>query len=170
MKFGAPSHRIEAQLLSVASSIHLKMQAIHMPGVTILSFGNHDNKLSGCETRFVKSTTKIDLGRLHAVHKLYRRVVHYEQSTKEASGELKTLLKKDPIYGYVFIAIDFHDIDELRKSTRTDSSRNDMWTYSLTHGIQRLCPGPSRCRYMLWRNLLDARLGREEEPYVCESS
>lgn len=99
MKFGAPSHRIESQLMSAASLIRIKMQVIHIPGVTVISFKNHVAKSSRTDTCFVKSGTKIDLGRLHDVHMLYKRVVHYEQSAKSASEEMKVLLKKESIFG-----------------------------------------------------------------------
>jgi len=101
MKFGAPSHRIESQLLSVASSIRIKMQVVHIPGITIVSFGDHPATMPGPEIRFVKSATKIDLGRLHDIHLMYKRVVHYEQTAESASKELKALLKMDPIFRFV---------------------------------------------------------------------
>ena len=98
MKFGAPSHRIESQLMSAASLIRIKMQVVHIPGVTIISFKDHTTKSSGTDTCFVKSATKIDLGRLHEIHNLYKRVVHYEQSAKSATEEMKVLLKKESIF------------------------------------------------------------------------
>lgn len=99
MKFGAPSHRIESQLMAVASLIRIKMQVVHIPGVTILSFRDHVTASSGTDTCFVKSATKIDLGRLHEIHMLYKRVVHYKQSAKSATEELKSILKRESIFG-----------------------------------------------------------------------
>ncbi|KAG8808478.1 hypothetical protein FRC17_003934 [Serendipita sp. 399] len=98
MKFGAPSHRVESQLLSIASSLRLKLQVIHVPGLTFLSFSKHLKRSSAVNIQFIKSTTKIDLGRLHEVHGLYKRLVHYQESAKEAISEIKSLLKRDPIY------------------------------------------------------------------------
>jgi uncharacterized membrane protein YjjP (DUF1212 family) len=99
MKFGAPSHRIESQLNSVGSLLGIKTQVFHMPGVTIVSFENHRTNPPSSDTYFVKSSTKIDLGRLHDVHVIYKGVVHYEKRADDASKELKALLKKKPIYG-----------------------------------------------------------------------
>jgi uncharacterized membrane protein YjjP (DUF1212 family) len=99
MKFGAPSHRIESQLNSVGTLLGIKTQVFHMPGVTIVSFENHRTNPPSSDTYFVKSSTKIDLGRLHDVHALYKGVVHYEKRADDASKELKALLKKSPIYG-----------------------------------------------------------------------
>lgn len=98
MRFGAPSHRIESQLLSVAASLHIKLQVIHVPGVTIMSFSKHIKNSSAVNVRFVKASTKVDLGRLHDVHVVYKKVVHYEETTENASSALKQLLKRDPIF------------------------------------------------------------------------
>lgn len=42
MTFGAPSHRIESQLSSVASVLDVDAQFVHLPSVVIASFGDHD--------------------------------------------------------------------------------------------------------------------------------
>ncbi|KAG8805550.1 hypothetical protein FRC19_007817 [Serendipita sp. 401] len=101
MKFGAPSHRIESQLLSIAALLCIKLQVIHVPGITLLSFSKHLKESSAVNIQIVKSSTKIDLGRLYDVHSTYKRVVHYEQSAKDAYLELKSLLKRDPIFRQV---------------------------------------------------------------------
>lgn len=84
--------------MAVAALLRVKMQVIHIPKCTIISFGNHVGSKKNNDTRFVKSATQIELGRLHEVHNVYKRVVHCEQSAKEASLELKALLKKTPIF------------------------------------------------------------------------
>ena len=133
MKFGAPSHRIESQLLSAASLIRVKMQVIHIPGVTVVSFGD-PTKTSGSDTRFVKSKTKIDLGRLHDVHVLYKRVVHYEQSAKSASDVLKTLLKQDPIFRSA-LHIRLITMAKSLQCSSTGSPSHCLRTYHLPHGL-----------------------------------
>ena len=40
MTFGAPSHRIESQLLSAARILEVNAQFIHIPGVIICSLGD----------------------------------------------------------------------------------------------------------------------------------
>ena len=101
MKFGAPSHRIESQLLSVAASLRIKLQVIHVPGVTIMSFSKHIKHSSAVSVRFVKVSTKVDLGRLHDVHVIYKKVVHFEETTESASKALKGLLERQPIFKLV---------------------------------------------------------------------
>lgn len=99
MKFGAPSHRVESQLMAVAALLRVKMQVIHLPKCTIISFGNHIGSANNKDTRFVKAATQIELGRLHQVHDIYKRVVHCQTSAKDGTVELKALLKRSPIYG-----------------------------------------------------------------------
>lgn len=98
MVFGAPAHRVESQLASAAYALCIKMESIHLPGATILSFGHLDGF---CRTKLITSSTKVDLGRLHKVHKLYKRVIHHEQTAKDAAEDLNTLMDQHPIYGYV---------------------------------------------------------------------
>lgn len=70
---------------------------IHIPGVIICSFGDQDTKTS--ETHFVKCAGRLSLGSLHAVHQIYRAVVHDEISANKATEELNALLDAKPLYG-----------------------------------------------------------------------
>lgn len=97
--FGAPSHRIESQLLSAARILEVDAEFIHIPGTVICSFGDADTKTS--ETHFVKSAGRLSLGSLHDVHQVYRQVVHDEISAKEATVRLDTIMTAPPLYGPV---------------------------------------------------------------------
>ncbi|KAH8106158.1 DUF1212-domain-containing protein [Cristinia sonorae] len=96
MIFGAPSHRIESQLLSAARILEVDAEFIHIPGVIICSFGDHETKTT--ETHFIKCGGRLSLGSLHAVHQLYRKVVHDEISAKQATEVLEDLIKAPAIY------------------------------------------------------------------------
>ncbi|TFK55913.1 DUF1212-domain-containing protein [Heliocybe sulcata] len=96
LTFGAPSHRIESQLISAARILEVDAEFIHIPGVIICSFGDLETKTS--ESHFVKCGGRIDLGRLQKVHQIYRSVVHDELSAKRATKKLEVLLKAKPIY------------------------------------------------------------------------
>ncbi len=98
MTFGAPSHRIEAQLLSAARILATDAEFIHLPGVIICSFGDQDMKAS--ETHFVKCGGRLSLGKLHEVHQIYRAVVHDEMSARKGIDELDVLLDAEPLYGF----------------------------------------------------------------------
>lgn len=96
LTFGAPSHRIEAQLVSAARILEIHGEFIHIPGVVICSFGDQDTKTS--ETHFVKCGGRLNLGSLHRVHQIYRQVVHDEISAREAIRQLDELLSAGPRY------------------------------------------------------------------------
>lgn len=97
MTFGAPSHRIEAQLLATARILELEAEFVHVPGLIMCSFTDKETKTS--ETHFIKCGGRVTLGRLHEVHQIYRQVVHDEISARKASEKLDALLAAKPIYG-----------------------------------------------------------------------
>ncbi|KAG6903500.1 hypothetical protein C0995_005523 [Termitomyces sp. Mi166 len=95
MIFGAPSHRIESQLIAAARILEVEAEFIHLPGVIICSFG--DQELGCSETHFVKCAGRLSLGALHKVHLIYRNVVHDEISAKRATNDLEALLTTPPL-------------------------------------------------------------------------
>jgi len=100
MTFGAPSHRIESQLVACARIIEVEAEFIHLPGVIICSYG--DQELGCSETHFVKCGGRLSLGALHKVHLIYRAVVHDEISAKQAMEQLEDLLVSPPPYSLPF--------------------------------------------------------------------
>ncbi|CAL1695460.1 unnamed protein product [Somion occarium] len=125
MSFGAPSHRIEAQLLAAARILEIDAEFIHIPGVIICSFGDQDADTS--ELHFVKCNGRLSLGSLHKVHHIYRQVVHDEISAKAATGELDALLESPPIYNFATrIALAFW-ISALICPLAFGGSLIDMW-------------------------------------------
>ena len=97
MTFGAPSHRIESQLLSAARILEVDAEFIHIPGVIICSFGDLETKTS--EMHFIKCGGRLSLGSLHEVHQIYRSVVHDEISARKATERLEALMIARPLYG-----------------------------------------------------------------------
>ncbi|KAH8830468.1 hypothetical protein DL96DRAFT_1461592 [Flagelloscypha sp. PMI_526] len=95
MAFGAPSHRIESQLISAARILEVEAEFIHLPGVIISSFG--DQELGCSETQFIKCQGRLSLGALHKLHLTYRAVVHDEISAKQATEQLINLMEEPPI-------------------------------------------------------------------------
>ena len=100
MTFGAPSHRIESQLVAAARILEVEAEFIHLPGIIICSFG--DQELGCSETHFVKCGGRLSLGALHKVHLIYRSVVHDEISAKQATEQLEALLVAAPLYSVLF--------------------------------------------------------------------
>ncbi|KAF7789738.1 hypothetical protein EIP86_000684 [Pleurotus ostreatoroseus] len=96
LTFGAPSHRIESQLLSAARILEVDAEFTHMPGLIIASFGDEETKTS--QMHFVKCGGKLSLGNLHELHQVYRTVVHDEISARKATDQIQVLLDKGPLY------------------------------------------------------------------------
>jgi uncharacterized membrane protein YjjP (DUF1212 family) len=104
MMFGAPSHRLEAQLQATARVLDINVSVIYLPNVMLLSFGDPATRTS--ETKFLKQGASLDLGKLLKTHMLYWRVTHDEISVTEASASLDTLMRQQPIYrGWVTVTI-----------------------------------------------------------------
>ncbi|KAF8709577.1 hypothetical protein RHS03_03203, partial [Rhizoctonia solani] len=97
MTYGAPSHRIESQLIAAARVLEVDASFVHLPSIIIAAFGDPASNQS--ETHFVKSGGGLDLGKLHATHAIYRKVVHDEIGAKDGSLELTKLMRQKPIYG-----------------------------------------------------------------------
>jgi hypothetical protein len=97
MAFGAPSHRIESQLVAAARILEVDAEFIHLPNLIIVCFGDPETKTS--ETHFLRCSGRLVLGSLHRVHRIYRRVVHDEMSARKATEELLRILEGAPIYG-----------------------------------------------------------------------
>jgi uncharacterized membrane protein YjjP (DUF1212 family) len=96
--YGAPAHRIESQLEAISVLLRIKLQVVYIPGVAILCFGGNFS-MPGAETRFVKASTQINLGKLKSVHRVYRKVVHGEAGVVDSTEELRTIIDTPPIYG-----------------------------------------------------------------------
>ncbi|TFK91845.1 DUF1212-domain-containing protein [Polyporus arcularius HHB13444] len=125
MTFGAPSHRIESQLLSAARILEVDAEFIHIPGVIICSFGDQDTKTS--EMHFVKSGGRLSLGSLHEVHQIYREVVHDEISARKATEKLEDLLAAKPLYSSITRCILAFCLSGLICSLAFGGSFLDMW-------------------------------------------
>ncbi|CUA70361.1 hypothetical protein RSOLAG22IIIB_00721 [Rhizoctonia solani] len=62
MTYGAPSHRIESQLIAAARVLEVDASFVHLPSIIIAAFGDPASNQS--ETHFVKSGGGLDLGKL----------------------------------------------------------------------------------------------------------
>lgn len=73
-----------------------RLTPLTVPSLVLVSFGDEDNRTS--EVVAVRAPTKLALGKLHALHKLYRRVVHDEISVDTANEEIAAIIKGPPEY------------------------------------------------------------------------
>ncbi|KAL7420196.1 pheromone-regulated protein prm10 [Cryptotrichosporon argae] len=95
MMFGSPSHRLETQIQATAKVLELNCQVVYLPGTMLISFG--DDATHTSETKFLKQSTGLDLGKLLVAHNLYWDVVHDKISVDDASKELDRLMTT-PVY------------------------------------------------------------------------
>ncbi|WVQ73238.1 hypothetical protein IAR50_002804 [Cryptococcus sp. DSM 104548] len=95
MMFGSPSHRLETQIQATAKVLELNCQVVYLPGTMLVSFG--DDATHTSETKFLKQSTGLDLGKLQATHHLYWNVVHDKMSVEQASKDLDVLMTS-PVY------------------------------------------------------------------------
>ncbi|KAJ3710400.1 DUF1212-domain-containing protein [Lentinula raphanica] len=144
MTFGAPSHRIESQLIAAARILEVEAEFIHLPGVIICSFGDQD--LGTSETHFIKCTGRLALGALHKVHLIYRSVVHDEISAKKATEDLDELLRAPPLYSAVSRCLLAFCLSALICPLAFGGSFLDMWVAgagALIMSLLSLCAAKS---------------------------
>ncbi|KAF8308758.1 DUF1212-domain-containing protein [Clavulina sp. PMI_390] len=104
MMFGAPSHRLEAQLQATAKVLDINVSVINLPNIMLLSFGDPSTHTS--ETKFLKQGPSLDLAKLRDAHMLYWRVTHDEIGVTEASAALDVLMLQKPVYrGWMTVLI-----------------------------------------------------------------
>jgi hypothetical protein len=97
-RFGAPSHRLEAQMQATARVLEINCQVIYIPGVMLISFGDaatHTSEINTSSTpcpplssalvvltqfsfppfaQFLKQANGLDLGKLLAAYMVYYNV------------------------------------------------------------------------------------------------
>lgn len=125
MSFNAPSHRIESQLLAAARILQVNAEFIHLPGILMCSFGDIDTKTS--QIHFLRCGGRTNLGSLHRVHQVYRRVVRDELSVVPATKELEDILETPPLYGSVLRAAFTFFISSVICALAFGGSIVDMW-------------------------------------------
>ncbi|BEI86696.1 hypothetical protein CcaverHIS002_0700420 [Cutaneotrichosporon cavernicola] len=96
MMFGSPTHRLETQIQATARVLEMNVQVVYLPGTMLVSFG--DDATHTSETKFLKQTTGLDLGKLHVVHGVYWNVVHDRCNVEDASRDLDALMLSKPQY------------------------------------------------------------------------
>ncbi|PSS34048.1 hypothetical protein PHLCEN_2v1952 [Hermanssonia centrifuga] len=127
--FGAPSHRIESQLLSAARILEVDAEFTHMPGLIIASFGDEETKTS--QMHFSKCGGRLSLGNLHKLHQIYRSVVHDEISARKATDDIQTLIDSGSVHRtYVRLILAFL-IAALICPLAFGGSLVDMWIAGL---------------------------------------
>ncbi|KDR85369.1 hypothetical protein GALMADRAFT_218460 [Galerina marginata CBS 339.88] len=97
LTFGAPSHRVESQLLAASDILDAKAEFVHLPNIIIVSIRN-DQSTSSTRTYFIRARGRIALTSLHKVHEVYRDVLHDNIGAEAGTDALRQILRSPPIY------------------------------------------------------------------------
>jgi uncharacterized membrane protein YjjP (DUF1212 family) len=100
LSVGAPSHRIESQLVAASAILDAKAAFVHIPNIIIVSFG--DGEEASYQTHFVRSGGRIALTKLARVHDIYRDVLHDKIGAETGTEALKRLIHAPPLYPLSF--------------------------------------------------------------------
>ncbi|KNZ44806.1 uncharacterized protein VP01_87g9 [Puccinia sorghi] len=96
MMFGGPSHRLESQVLATARVLEIDLQVVLIYSICIFSF--QDSATHTSETKFIKQSPNVDLGKLTDLATLHWEVVHDKIGVQEASQEISRLMRAPPEY------------------------------------------------------------------------
>lgn len=97
MAYGAPSDRVQSQLLRAARVLQVDCEVVHIPGILLLTLGDLD--VAEAKTDFIKSGSSLDLGKLAAVDSIYDDVIADRIDVLQGVARLNKLLESRPIYG-----------------------------------------------------------------------
>ncbi|CDR46342.1 hypothetical protein NBRC10512_007419 [Rhodotorula toruloides] len=98
MMFGAPSHRLEAQLQATARVLELPhCSCLYLPGCLLVNFGDPATFTS--DIRFLKQASGLDIGKLKSTYWIYHKVIRDKISVGKGSTELDDLMTSPPKYG-----------------------------------------------------------------------
>ena len=92
MKYGAPTHRLEEYMKSLARVLQIKGQFLYIPGCMLIAFD--DPVTHTTEMKIVREAQGVNLGKLRDLHDIYKAVTHDKLGVKEASEMLNELWKK----------------------------------------------------------------------------
>lgn len=72
MMFGAPSHRLQAQIQATARVLDIELSCMYLPDVMLISF--EDAATSTSNIKFIRQGSSLDLGKLQDAYDLYWNV------------------------------------------------------------------------------------------------
>ncbi|GAA5993242.1 hypothetical protein JCM10908_004528 [Rhodotorula pacifica] len=95
MMFGAPSHRLEAQIQATARVLEMPhCAAMYIPSCLLINFG--DPATATSDIRFLKQATGLDIGRLKSTYWVYNKVIRDKMAVTEGSKKLDELMLVAP--------------------------------------------------------------------------
>ncbi len=96
MMFGAPSHRLQAQISATGRVLDVEVSCMYIPDCMLISFDDASTATSSI--RFIRQGSALDLGKLGDAYELYWKVIHDDLAVADASKQLTDLMKHKKIY------------------------------------------------------------------------
>ncbi|KAJ1679570.1 pheromone-regulated protein prm10, partial [Spiromyces aspiralis] len=94
--FGAPTSRLETNMLCLAKRLEIEASFAVLPGIILISFEDATTRSS--ETHILRITNGYDMNRLDKVTYICRQVIKGWMSVEEAVTLLETVLATPPLY------------------------------------------------------------------------
>lgn len=98
MMFGAPSHRLQAQIQATASVLDITLSCMYLPDVVLISF--EDPATGTSQLKFMRQASTLDLSKVEDAYKIYSQVIHDQLSVSEASILMDDLMRKKEVYNW----------------------------------------------------------------------
>ncbi|KAI9500033.1 hypothetical protein BX070DRAFT_196502 [Coemansia spiralis] len=105
MAFGAPLHRLEANLIAIALNLDVEATFAALPGIILITFGDQDTRSS--ETYVVRVASGFDMHRLERTNRVIRRVLKSRISVGQGVKNLERILATPPIYPWWIMIMDY---------------------------------------------------------------
>ncbi|KAJ2712294.1 pheromone-regulated protein prm10, partial [Coemansia spiralis] len=105
MAFGAPLHRLEANLIAIALNLDVQATFAVLPGIMLITFGDEDTRSS--ETYVVRSVSGYDMYRLGRTNRTIRRVLKGRITVGQGVKNLERVLATPPLYSWWVILLDY---------------------------------------------------------------
>ncbi|KAJ2327513.1 pheromone-regulated protein prm10 [Coemansia sp. RSA 2702] len=105
MAFGAPLHRLEANLIAMALNLDVEATFAVLPGIILITFGDEDTRSS--ETYVVRGMAGYDMYRLGRTNRTIRRVLKSRISVGQGVKNLERILATPPIYSWWMMLLDY---------------------------------------------------------------
>ncbi|KAJ2785355.1 pheromone-regulated protein prm10 [Coemansia javaensis] len=105
MAFGAPLHRLEANLVAMALNLDVEATFAALPGIILITFGDEDTRSS--ETYIVRAVSGYDMYRLGRTNRTIRRVLKGRISVGQGVKNLERILATPPLYPWWIVVANY---------------------------------------------------------------
>lgn len=91
--YGAPAHRLETYASSTAEALGLQIQTFSLPGCMFVAFSDQPSGV-----HIIRSSSCLDLVKLHDTHTVYKSAIHRKISPVEADARLEAIASRKGKY------------------------------------------------------------------------